>query len=35
MQVFGAITKSANFDVHGVISEEKSVHDMHANAEQV
>ncbi|PSC75765.1 sodium phosphate symporter [Micractinium conductrix] len=33
-KVFGAITKSANFDVHGVISEEKSVHDMHANAEQ-
>ncbi|KAL4434398.1 hypothetical protein ABPG75_000839 [Micractinium tetrahymenae] len=32
--VSGALTKTANFDVHGVISEEKSVHDVHANAEQ-
>ncbi|PSC75854.1 sodium phosphate symporter [Micractinium conductrix] len=33
-KIFGALTKSANFDVHGVISEDKSVHDVHANAEQ-
>ncbi|KAI7842860.1 hypothetical protein COHA_003478 [Chlorella ohadii] len=33
-RIYGALTKSSNFDIHGVISEDEKVHDLHANGEQ-
>ncbi|PRW33685.1 2,3-bisphosphoglycerate-independent phosphoglycerate mutase isoform B [Chlorella sorokiniana] len=33
-KIWGAVTKSSNFNIHEVISEDEKVHDLHANGEQ-
>lgn len=33
-KLFGAVTKSSNFDIHEVIGEDKTVNELHNNAEQ-